>query len=122
MSSPNICEITGQITSQSEINVQIIGSGPKGDTPIKGVDYFTPEDVEEIVQDVVAIVVEDKNYVHDQIASSKTWTINHNLNKYPSVMVVNSAGTVALGEITYTSLNQVVITFSAQFSGKAFLN
>ena len=122
MSSPNICEITGQITSQSEINVQIIGSGPKGDTPIKGVDYFTPEGVEEIVQDGVAIVVEDKNYVHDQIASSKTWTINHNLNKYPSVMVVNSAGTVALGEITYTSLNQVVITFSAQFSGKAFLN
>lgn len=122
MSSPNICEITGQITSQSEINVQIIGSGPKGDTPVKGVDYFTPEDIDEIVQDVVAIVVEDKNYVHDQIASSKIWTINHNLNKYPSVMVVNSAGTVALGEITYTSLNQVVITFSAQFSGKAFLN
>lgn len=122
MSSPNICEITGQITSESEINVQIIGSGPKGDTPVKGVDYFTPEDIDEIVQDVVAIVVEDKNYVHDQIASSKIWTINHNLNKYPSVMVVNSAGTVALGEITYTSLNQVVITFSAQFSGKAFLN
>lgn len=115
-------DIITTITPGAQINVDIIGTGPKGDTPVKGVDYFTTEDIEEIVQDVVAIVVEDKNYVHDQIASSKTWTINHNLNKYPSVMVINSAGTVALGEITYTSLNQVVITFSAQFSGKAFLN
>jgi hypothetical protein len=122
MSSPNICEITGQITSESEINVQIIGSGPKGDTPIRGVDYYTQQDIDDMVASVKSQVIEDKNYIHDQILSSKIWTVVHNLDKYPSVMVVDSAETVVIGEVTYIDKNRLTITFSSQFSGKAYLN
>lgn len=64
----------------------------------------------------------DKNYVHIQDASSGTWVVTHNLNKYPSVSVVDSAGSTVVGYVFYDTLNQVTITFSAPFSGKAFFN
>ncbi len=64
----------------------------------------------------------DKNYVHNQIASSSTWSIAHNLNKFVSVSVVDSAGTLVVGDISYVDANNITITFSAPFSGKAYLN
>ena len=64
----------------------------------------------------------DKNYVHNQVTVSSTWVVAHNLNKFPSVTVVDSAGTTVVGEITHNSINQATITFSAPFSGKAYFN
>ena len=61
-------------------------------------------------------------YVHNQIASSTTWAIDHNLGKRPSVMIVDSAGSVVIGDISYTSDNQITLSFSAPFSGSAYLN
>ena len=68
------------------------------------------------------VVVPDLAYAHTQGTASATWTINHNLDFYPNVTVVDSAGTIVEGEISYTSRNQVVLTFSASFSGKAYLS
>jgi hypothetical protein len=67
-------------------------------------------------------IVDDKNFVFTQTNATNVWNITHNLNKYPSVMVTDSAGTVVEGDITYTSLNDVVITFKSGFKGKAILN
>ena len=64
----------------------------------------------------------DKNYVHNQISSSDSWVVNHNLNKFSSVVVVDSAGTVVTGEIVYNNVNSVTLSFSAPFSGKAYFN
>lgn len=64
----------------------------------------------------------DKNYVHNQIASSASWVVNHNLNKFTSVVVVDSAGTVVTGEVVYDNVNTVTLNFSAPFSGKAYFN
>lgn len=61
-------------------------------------------------------------YVFNQATASNVWRINHNLNKYPSVTVVDSAGTAVVGEINYPDKNNVVITFTADFSGSAYLN
>ena len=36
--------------------------------------------------------IADLNYVHYQDSPQDTWIIQHNLDKYPSVTVVNSAG------------------------------
>lgn len=68
------------------------------------------------------IIGGDKNFIFTQSSSSDTWTINHTLNKFPSVSVVDSAGSVVIGEITYNSTSQITLTFSASFSGKAYLN
>lgn len=61
-------------------------------------------------------------YIHNQAAPAATWVINHNLNRYPAVTTIDSAGTMVHGGLAYISTNQVVVSFSAAFSGKAFLN
>ncbi len=61
-------------------------------------------------------------YIHTQGTASNTWTINHNLEKYPSVMVVDSAGSVVIGDVNYQTINQIIVYFSGTFSGKAYLN
>lgn len=65
---------------------------------------------------------EQQEYVHRQTVASATWTIQHNLNKYPSVTIVDSADSVVEGSITYLSTNLIEVTFTSQFVGRAFLN
>ena len=67
-------------------------------------------------------IVNDKNFVYVQATSSDIWEITHNLNKYPAVTVVDSGGSVVIGEIVYIDENNVRITFASAFSGKAYLN
>jgi hypothetical protein len=64
----------------------------------------------------------DKNFVFVQGTPSTTWVIQHNLGKFPSITVIDSADTVVVGEYTYTNINKVTLTFSAGFAGKAYLN
>lgn len=64
----------------------------------------------------------DSFYFHNQIVPEAVWRINHNLNKFPAVTVVDSALSVVIGEIQYIDENNVEITFSGGFSGKAYFN
>jgi hypothetical protein len=64
----------------------------------------------------------DKHHTHDQSVSSNQWTVTHNLNKYPSVQVIDSAGSFCIGQITHNSVNQLTLDFNASFTGKAYLN
>lgn len=65
----------------------------------------------------------DRNtYVHNQNVPSAVWNITHNLGSYPSVTVIDSAGTTVVGDVLYVSANAITITFSGSFSGQAFLN
>lgn len=64
----------------------------------------------------------DQTYIHNQSTASAEWTISHNLNKYPSVTVVDSAGTICEGTVTYIDPNTVVCNFNGAFSGTAYLN
>ena len=57
-----------------------------------------------------------------QQSASDTWTVVHNLGKYPSITVVDSAGTVVTGEIVLQTTEQAVISFNGAFSGKAYCN
>lgn len=64
----------------------------------------------------------DKHYAHDQMTASDVWLIAHNLGKYPAVSVVDSAGSSVEGLVEYSNTNQLTVTFSAAFSGKAYCN
>lgn len=61
-------------------------------------------------------------YTHNQGSSSSTWTITHNLGYFPSVTVVDNGNNVVIGDVSYISANQVSISFSASFGGKAYLS
>lgn len=62
------------------------------------------------------------SYVHTQGSASSTWTVTHNLDKYPSVVIVDNDDDVVVGEINYQDKNTVILYFAAAFAGKAFLN
>jgi predicted flavoprotein YhiN len=66
--------------------------------------------------------VAQSSEVFTQAIASNEWTINHSLNKKPSVTVVDSADTVVVGEVSYETNSRIVIKFEATFSGKAYLN
>ena len=71
---------------------------------------------------LTGIVAVAETYFHDQGVPSQVWTVQHNLNKRPSVTVVDSAGSDVIGNISYINDNELTITFNASFSGSAYLN
>lgn len=64
----------------------------------------------------------DLNYVHNQDNSSMIWTINHNLNKKPSVRIEDINGDDIIGEIDYIDNNTLKIQFAIPVAGNAYLN
>lgn len=59
---------------------------------------------------------------YTQNTAAKVWTVNHGMNKYPAVTVVDSAGTVVMCDVYYIDANNLSVTSSAAFAGKAYLN
>lgn len=143
------------LSPNNEINVQIVGSGPKGRdglsayemwlakgnegtiddffNSLKGADgnnYIHPDThsanmiIETEQKQFISLIDKLKlsGYVYDQIISSKIWVVNHTLNKFPSVSVVDSGGSLVMGDITYINTSQLKISFNYEFSGKAYLN
>lgn len=61
-------------------------------------------------------------YIHRQQAAASVWRIEHNLNCYPSVTVVDSADSKVTGDVDYIDENTLTVSFVAPFSGSAYLN
>ena len=61
-------------------------------------------------------------FIFNQGVPASTWSVQHNLGKFPSITVIDTANTVVTGEYTYVDTNNVTLKFSAGFAGKAYLN
>lgn len=61
-------------------------------------------------------------YTFEQAVASDTWIIKHNLGRNPSVVVVDSAGTVFYPAVHYDNENQCTISMNGATTGKAYLN
>jgi hypothetical protein len=81
--------------------------GPKASGTWPGTSFYSPAGTQ--------------RYVHTQTSASTTWTITHTLGGRPSVTIVDSAGTVVVGEVGYNSDTTVVVSFTSAFSGFAYL-
>ncbi len=83
--------------------------GPKanGEWPLS--PFYTPE------------ALGSARYIHTQAVASTTWNVVHELGGRPSVMVVDTAGTVVIGQVSYNSNTSITISFSAPFAGYAYL-
>lgn len=64
----------------------------------------------------------DKNYIHNQTIPSSEWTVEHNLNKYPSVSVMLPSGHIGIADVTHIDENNLTITFAGDETGKAIIN
>jgi hypothetical protein len=61
-------------------------------------------------------------HVHTQNSPSSSWVIQHNLEFFPNVTVVDSGETQVEGNVIYNNINRVTIEFSTAFAGKAYLS
>lgn len=100
---------------------KVVGSSYVG--TVNGVDQFKTRNFS---MSTLRDRLGDKTYstgstFHATPAKS-VWNINHNMDKRPSVTVIDTAGSVVQGEITYVDSNNLTLTFSAAFKGTAYLN
>ena len=61
-------------------------------------------------------------FVFVQAVPVAIWVITHPLAYYPSVTVVDSAGSEVEGDLVYNSATTLTVTFSGAFSGTAYLS
>lgn len=99
----NPAQVTNTGTASSAVLTFVIPEGPQGEKGEKG--------------DTSAA-----SFVYEQVTPSTTWNINHNLGFRPAVTVVDSGGNDVVGSILYVDEDNVVVTFSTAFGGKAFLS
>lgn len=57
-----------------------------------------------------------------QNAPATNWVVNHNLARYPSIIVVDSNGAEVWGDLVHNTNNQATLTFSEAISGIAVCN
>lgn len=108
-------------------------SGPQGKFPTDGflINY------EGLKTDTAQVIVNNENrtikvdvdksgvdatYVYTTVSPMASWEIDHNMNKYPSVMLTDWDGNVIGGDIRYVNLNKVIVNLSEPICGKAYLN
>lgn len=68
------------------------------------------------------VYIKSLTYVHEQGIASDTWEITHNLNKFPTVVLVDSAGTTFGAAIEYNSSNKCTVHMNGATTGIAYLN
>lgn len=64
----------------------------------------------------------DKHKEHVQSIASDVWLVEHNLNKIPSVTVIDANKSEVECEVEHTDADNLVLRFSIPISGKAYLN
>ena len=64
----------------------------------------------------------DVSFVYSQTTPTTVWNIAHGLNKYPSVITMDEAGNQIVGDVAYTDINTLTVTFTSNIAGKAYLN
>lgn len=76
----------------------------------------------DVQKDGKTVTLQSKTFIFEQGIASDTWVINHNLNKKPSITIVDSADNVVEGAEKYIDENTIEIYFNGAFKGKAYLN
>lgn len=125
-SAPDHLVYIGVVTRSSANNGEIFVNIQNGFElqELHNVDINSPSSNQAILYNSSTSLWEnrDLSFTHTQGSASDTWTINHTLNKFPSVTVVDSAGNLAIGGVEYVSASQLIVYFNSPFSGKAYLN
>lgn len=75
-------------------------------------------------EDGMRIPIADKSVtcVFVQSEAATQWVIEHNLDRFPTIIIFDDDGNELIGDIYYETENKLTITFSAACSGKAYLN
>lgn len=81
-----------------------------------------PDIIQEQIEEYLLEHGIDVGYIYDRNSIvASTWIIDHNLNKYPQVTLIDDEGNMFEADVFYNSLNQITVVFAAPASGKAVL-
>ena len=99
------------------------GIGRVGDFYIDTVlqRYYGPKDVNGWPAPFYTAGAIVTRYTHVQSTPADHWVVQHGLGGRPSIVVVDTAGTVVIGSITYVSNLEIHVDFTSAFSGYAYL-
>lgn len=84
--------------------------------------YFETGGTNTNLPQILTDSVRDKYYLHNQTMPAPTWIVNHQFGRYPNVQMIDSAGSVVIGNIRHIDENTTELSFSWAFSGKAIFN
>lgn len=120
-------KLIGRVVPQTNINVKVsLANKPYEHPDTHPASMIEEEDNRMFMtmteKEELQGLLERETFVHTQIEATKEWIISHSLDKYPAVAVVDSAGSIVIGEVDYISKSIVRLRFTAEFSGKAYLN
>ena len=118
VSDPNVFAkytVTSSVVNPSELNFyNLVVSFIDGNGYFEAETYYTLSES--------SAGEGDKNFEYNQLSASASWSITHNLLKFPSVTVLDSSGNTVFGDIVYNDNRTLTLTFSAAFTGTAYLN
>lgn len=117
-------QVAASIQAASDIiNARIDSEVEALNTEIdKKVETITGSPLIDVQRTGNAVTLTSKTYIHEQGVASDTWVIEHNLNKYPSVTLIDTAGTIFIGRVEYIDTNNCIVTINGSTKGKALLN
>ena len=130
----NIDEVTIQPNANNKWEVQAVKNRNTASGATQPVYDWVGTQAEYIDQDIASqhpdwlcYITDDmfnpgSTFVFEQGDAAVTWYVTHNLNKYPSVTVVDSAGTMIDCTVIYINSNECELRFNAAFKGTAYLN
>lgn len=75
-----------------------------------------------VSQNEQTVTITSKTFVFEQGIASDTWVIHHNLNKKPSVVLVDSTDTEFIAQVEYNNNNKLTVYLNGSTKGKAYLN
>lgn len=110
-------DITGDIQDQTDLQQEL---NTKQGTLESGVNIKTINNIS--ILGSGNLEVTNVTYTYEQGVASDTWVIEHNLNKFPSVAVIDSAGNMIECSVFYASANSCTLSMNGAFKGKAYLN
>ena len=62
------------------------------------------------------------HFEYTQGVPASVWTVTHNLNRHPSVSIVDSAGSLFIADVHYDSLQTRTLSFANPMMGMAYIN
>ena len=110
--------IVGDLANQTDL--QAVLDSKQDDITLTTVGVSGPATFENSILNIP--VYANEIYVFQQVIPSLIWEINHNLNRFPSVSIVNINNVAVYGDITYIDANNITVSFSAGFAAKVYLN
>lgn len=91
--------------------------------PVISVEVATPSDIPaQLIPTLTVRVGGNVTYTWPQTVPLAVWTIPHNMNRYPSVTVVDGLGNRVEPDVKYLDENIVQITHGGALAGLAYLN